>query len=256
MMDQTLSKPENVEQLDAESGCPAPLCSRLVPYYDHAGVTIYHGDAAEIVPQLGRFDLLLTDPPYGIGRDKGNASGKDGSGFYAHALRKEYPDSWDIRPSAEVMRTLIGAAKLAMVWGGNYFAHELPQSSFWLVWDKENTMPTFSDCELAWTNSPRKSVKRLTYSGNGLMGKETKREHPTQKPVALMQWCIGLAGDVETILDPFAGSGTTGRAAKDLGKRAVLIEREEKYCEIAATRMSQEVLPLYCENASVEAPSK
>ena len=74
------------------------------------------------------------------------------------------------------------------------------------------------------------------------MGKETKREHPTQKPVALMQWCIGLAGEVETIIDPFAGSGTTGRAAKDLGKRAVLIEREEKYCEIAAKRLAQEVL--------------
>ena len=72
----------------------------------------------------------------------------------------------------------------------------------------------------------------------------TNKAHPTQKPIALMQWCIDLAGDVETILDPFAGSGTTGRAAKDLGKKAVLIEREEKYCEIAARRLGQQVLAL------------
>jgi len=69
-----------------------------------------------------------------------------------------------------------------------------------------------------------------------------QRWHPTQKPVEIMQWCIGLAGDVQTILDPFAGSGTTGRAAKDLGKQAVLIEMDEQYCEIAAQRMAQEVL--------------
>ncbi len=215
------------------------------PYYQDDAVTIYHGDCREIVPELGRFDLLLTDPPYGIGRDKGNDSGTDNAGFYKRAERKSYPDSWDVKPSAETMLALIGGAELSIVWGGNYFAHFLPKSSFWLVWDKENTMPTFSDCELAWTNSKRKSVKQLRCSGNGLMGRETQREHPTQKPVALMSWCIQLAGDTaQTILDPFAGSGTTGRAAKDLGRKAVLIEREEKYCEIAAGRMAQEVLAL------------
>ena len=77
--------------------------------------------------------------------------------------------------------------------------------------------------------------------------------HPTQKPLALMLWCIGLAGDVQTILDPFAGSGTTGRAAKDLGRKATLIEQEERYCEIAASRMAQEVLPLeYLDNNQIQ----
>ena len=66
--------------------------------------------------------------------------------------------------------------------------------------------------------------------------------HPTQKPLEVIKWCINLAGDVQTILDPFAGSGTTGRAAKDLGKQAVLVEMDEQYCEIAAQRMAQEVL--------------
>ena len=70
------------------------------------------------------------------------------------------------------------------------------------------------------------------------------KQHPTQKPERLMRWCIEQAGDVITILDPFAGSGTTGRAAKDMGKRAVLIEREERYCEIAAKRLAQQVLEL------------
>ena len=215
------------------------------PYYDRGGITIYCGDCRELVPQLGRFDLLLTDPPYGIGRDKGNASRRDGRGFYRHAVRRAYPDSWDVRPDAETMRMLLSRADLAIVWGGNYFAHELPESTFWLVWNKENTMPTFSDCELAWTNSPRKSVKLLTYSGNGLMGKETRREHPTQKPEALIHWCVSQIGEVDTILDPFAGSGTVGRVAKDLGKKCVLVEREERYCEIAARRLEQEVLPLW-----------
>ena len=91
-----------------------------VPYYDRGGITIYCGDCRTIVPQLGRFDLLLTDPPYGIGRDKGNASRRDGRGFYRHAVRRAYPDSWDVRPDAETMRMLISRANLAIVWGGNY----------------------------------------------------------------------------------------------------------------------------------------
>lgn len=108
----------------------------------------------------------------------------------------------------------------------------------WLVWDKQNTMPTFSDCELAWTTLDGVSVKKFTFSWKGVAVKF----HPTEKPVDLMSWCIILAKDINTILDPFAGSGTTGRAAKDLKRQCVLIEREEKYCEIAAKRMAQEVL--------------
>jgi DNA modification methylase len=113
------------------------------------------------------------------------------------------------------------------------------------VWDKEQTMPSYSDAELAWTSLSGVAVKMLRYSGNGLLAKEKDRVHPTQKPLALMTWCISLAGDTaQTILDPFAGSCTTGRAAKDLGRKCVCIEREERYCEIGARRMSQEVFDL------------
>jgi DNA modification methylase len=103
-------------------------------------------------------------------------------------------------------------------------------------------MPTFGDGEIARTNLQRKSIKKYTLQWNGLLGKENTRDHPTQKPLALMKWCITLAGDVQTILDPFMGSGTTLRAAKDLGRKAVGCEMEERYCEISANRCRQEVL--------------
>ena len=216
-------------------------------YYDSGGVKIYNCDCREIVSTLGKFDMLLTDPPYGIGCDSGKPDRDylfSRKGLTRKLERRQYPDSWDVKPSGDLLLTLLAAAKTAIVWGGNFFAHELPQSFGWLVWDKVNTMPSFSDCELAWTNLPRKSVKRFVCSGNGLMAKEKFRCHPTQKPVDLMLWCMGFVPDAETVLDPFMGSGTTLRAAKDLGRKAVGIELEERYCEIAANRLSQEVLAL------------
>lgn len=90
---------------------------------------------------------------------------------------------------------------------------------------------------------------RLRHHWNGMARKGLEpRHHPTQKPLEVIQWAIQLAGDVGTILDPWAGSGTTGHAAKNLGKRAVLIEREERYCEVAARRLAQDVLPLHTHN--------
>jgi len=120
-----------------------------------------------------------------------------------------------------------------MIFGGNYF--DLPPSRCWLYWRKLMG-GDFADGELVWTSLDA-VVREFTKPNKG-----GKNQHPTQKPLEVMQWCIQQAGDVETILDPFAGSGTTGEAAKHLGKRAVLIEREEKYCEIAANRLAQEVL--------------
>ncbi len=213
----------------------------MKPYYEDSAVTIYHGDCREIVPTLGKFDLLLTDPPYGIKRDKGF---EGFGGFGKPIARKRYEeDNWDSeRPDKGIFDSILIASALSIIWGGNFFADILPQSTHWIFWDKLQTMPTFGDGELAWTNSNRKSVKKVTVEYNGLIGKEQCRSHPTQKPLRLMSWCIqnySTAG--QTIFDPFAGSGTTGRAAKDLGRKAVLIEREERYCEIAAKRMAQEV---------------
>jgi DNA modification methylase len=217
----------------------------MKPYYQDDSVTIYHGDCAQIMPELGQFDLLLTDPPYGIGLAKGmGGGGIDGFGRGIKRSPKKYEGKWDdCAPDAHLINLCLKTAQLHIVWGGNYMASMLPQQSKWLVWDKEQTMPTYSDAELAWTTLKGNSVKMFRQNGSGLMAVEKERFHPTQKPLRLMMWCIGICGDVHTILDPFAGSGTTGRAAKDLGRKAVLIEREERYCEIAANRMRQEVLP-------------
>jgi site-specific DNA-methyltransferase (adenine-specific)/modification methylase len=129
-----------------------------------------------------------------------------------------------------------------IIWGGNYF--DLPPCSGPLIWDKENGANDFADGELAWNNlGTALRIKRHMWNGMLRKGGED-REHPTQKPLDVMAWCVSLVPDAQTVLDPFAGSGTTGRACKDLGRKCVMIEREEKYCEIAARRMGQEVLPL------------
>lgn len=218
----------------------------MKPYYQDSAVTIYHGDCREIVPHLGRFDLLLTDPPYGIKQDRGmGRGGYDGFGNGAKRQPKAYAGGWDDgRPEPETFAVILQAAEQHIIWGGNYFADLLTVQGKWLVWDKEQTMPTYSDAELAWSTLPGVSVKMFRYCGAGLMAKEQARAHPTQKPLALMVWCLGFVPAAKIILDPFAGSGTTGRACKDLGRKCVLIEREERYCEIAARRMGQEVLAL------------
>jgi len=207
----------------------------MTPYFQDDAVTIYHGDCREIVPTLGRFDLLLTDPPYGLGdRMKG--------GTWGCSAKYEKMREWDTE--APDLEFLLARGFPSIVWGGNYFA--LPPSRCWLSWSKTNVVPTMASMELAWTNFDKPAKEYRGKVGTHDTG------HPTQKPLSLMMWCISLAGDVQTILDPFAGSGTTGRAAKDLGRKAVLVEREERYCEIAASRMAQGVLPLCTANVKHE----
>jgi len=214
------------------------------PYYDHAGITIYNGDCSEILPTLPKVDLVLTDPPYGVKMSQGFEGFGGFGGFGKPIPRRQYPDTWDNdRPPKEVFDLVIGAGRNVVIFGGNFFADILPRSTHWIFWDKLQTMPTFGDGELAWTNLERKSVKKITVEWNGLLGKEEEsRKHPTQKPIKLMLWCIESYSEKDqSILDPFMGSGTTLRAAKDLGRKAIGIEIEERYCEIAAKRLSQEV---------------
>ena len=204
----------------------------VAPYYSDDLVTIYHGDCREILPALGRFDLLLTDPPYGIGKD-GQSQSTGG-----HGGRKAYRFlGWDReRPQADLFDLCLEHADAHIIWGGNYFADILPPGGKWLVWDKGQRISQ-SDCELAYTSLD--GALRI-YELNRASLKFDHAEHPTQKPIELIKWCIHQVEWARTILDPFAGSGTTGRAAKDLCRSAVLIEREEQYCEIAARRMLQE----------------
>ena len=217
-------------------------------YYDHAGITIYHGDCRDILPLIpaGSVDLVLTDPPHGIGADRNLRANKQHGA--AVAPSRDYGDGrWDAAtPDADTMRLVVDSAPLSIIWDGNYFG--LAPAAKWLVWDKDNGNNGYADCELAWSNL-NGAIRRLRYRWMGMLQEhggihKEERVHPTQKPVPVIVWAINQAPQtVESILDPFMGSGTTLVAAKQLGRRAIGIEIEEKYCEIAAKRLSQEVLP-------------
>ncbi len=212
----------------------------MKPYYEQDGITIYHGDCREILPTLPKVDLVLTDPPYGINHPTNYAS--RGRGKLAPC--KDYlPVFNDERPFDP--RWLFNFGDARILWGANYFSHLLSPQSGWLVWDKER--PDDLDqatCELAWSDCV-KGVRRIRFLWNGMIRSgEDDLVHPTQKPIAVMKWCMSLrwTRQYQTIIDPFMGSGTTLVAAKQLGRRAIGIEIEERYCEIAVNRLRQGVL--------------
>jgi site-specific DNA-methyltransferase (adenine-specific) len=204
----------------------------MTPYYEHAGITIYHGDCREVLPDVWfGVDAVITDPPYGHGK-------RWSGGTWATNPIYDLAFQWDAEPVEQsLIDSVITSAPAVIIWGGNYYT--MPPSRCWLSWLKTQQMETMADFELAWTNLDRPS-KSFKESRNP----DGKREHPTQKPESLMRWCIGFCPGAGSILDPFMGSGTTLRAAKDLRRPAIGIEREERYCEIAAKRLEQEVLPL------------
>jgi len=187
------------------------------------GQRLILGDCLQVMPTLGRFDAVVTDPPYGIGAGKMQmGAGKKASSFGRFEWDDKSPDvSWV-------------TASPAIVWGGNYFG--LPASGKWLSWDK---MQEFSgaDFELAWTNltGPSKVFRMSRIEAYGTIDKK----HPTQKPVALMEWCLGFLPDARTILDPFMGSGTTLVACQRLGRQGTGIEIDQDYFEIACKRVDE-----------------
>lgn len=195
------------------------------------------GDCLEVMPLLGKVDAVVTDPPYGIKQDKGFSGA---GGFSKPVKRRQYKGGWDgDRPSVETIHAFIDMADSHIVWGGQFFADILSAQGRWLFWDKCMTMPTYGDGELAWTSLDGSSVKQFTYNGNGMQAKEKGRVHPTQKPVALMRWCLGFLPDAETILDPFMGSGTTLVACAKMGRKGVGIELDPDYFEIACQRVRE-----------------
>ena len=208
----------------------------MVEWVEIGNARLALGDCREILPTLPKVDAVVTDPPYGIEM----AGGFSGAGGFSKPIaRREYEGDWDSEaPDADVFKMIVNCAPQSIIWGGNYFTDKLPQAPFWLVWDKENSMPSFSDAELAWTNIDKKSVKRIRYMQNGCMSREKERWHPTQKAVEVMRWSIShLKDEPQTILDPFMGSGTTGVAAVQMGRKFIGIEREPKYFDIACKRI-------------------
>jgi DNA modification methylase len=201
-------------------------------------VTLHLGDCRDILPGLGKVDAVVTDPPYGI-----NENDKKIASRVKLAAPKDYGVvNWDSKAaSAEHMALICAASKHQIIFGGNYF-EGLGPTSCWLVWDKQNGDNDFADCELAWTNL-QKAVRRIYWRWNGMIRKgDDVREHPTQKPEGVMRWCIEhLPDDARTILDPFMGSGTTGVACVQLGRKFIGIELDPGYFDIACRRISDEL---------------
>lgn len=189
--------------------------------------TLYLGDCQDILPSLGKVDAVVTDPPYGIGY-----TGNGGKGWVNRNA------SFDtIRPSKEIFSELLKESDFQIFWGGNYFTDFLPPTMQWLVWDKGQRGFSLADCEFAWS-SQMKAARIFNYS-RGASLKDGK-QHPTQKPVALMEWCIQkLPNTAQTILDPFMGSGTTGVACAKLGRSFIGIERDPEYFDIACRRIEE-----------------
>ena len=183
--------------------------------------TLIRGDCMEVLPTLGKFDAVITDPPYGIG-------------IAANPVRQMHEKmEWDAAPLDKLGLDLcISKGDVVIVWGGNYF--DLPPHQCFYVWDKIQPEEfSLAMCEQAWTNKkgPAKIYRQSVLS--------YRKEHPTQKPVELMHWCIEQLRNPQTILDPFMGSGTTGVAAVQLGRSFTGIEREPKYFDIACKRIEQ-----------------
>jgi len=200
---------------------------------------VHCADCLEFMRQIPdkSIDLIVTDPPYGIGA----GMEKEHNGW------KDYGyNTWDLnKPSKNVFNEILRISKEQIIWGGNYFIDYLYPSMGWIVWDKGQRDFSLADGELAWT-SYQKALRIFTvHRANAL---QDGKEHPTQKSLEVIKRCILYAdrGNKENdlILDPFLGSGTTAVAAKELGRRFIGIEISEKYCEIARQRLRQEYLPL------------
>lgn len=186
--------------------------------------TLYLGDCMDILPTLPKVDAVITDPPYGLGK-------KMSGGTWA-TKAPHYKDmhSWDLSAEQIWVDEILKLDVPTVIWGGNYFS--VPPSRGWLIW-KKPLFPTMADAEMAFTNIDMNTkVMELSRS-------EDQKQHPTQKPLRLMSWCLDFIPKAEFILDPFMGSGTTGVAAIQMGRKFIGIEREPKYFEIACKRIEQ-----------------
>lgn len=209
----------------------------MTPYYDCDGITIYHGDCREVLPTLPKFDLLLTDPPYGIDFTGSNASTRDWDGINGDK---------DTSLAKWLMENL-QIANEAIIFGANCFPELLPHRGRWICWDKRLSEQADkmlgSAFELAWVNKTSGFDRMFRKLHGGVVNADGgRRVHPTQKPSGLFREIMNtMAPDAKTILDPFMGSGTTLVAAKREGRQATGIELEERYCEAAVKRLQQGV---------------
>ena len=214
----------------------------MQPYYDKDGITIWCCDWRAIEPPDA--DLVLADPPYGMNYKHGVGATKNGK----HPRRGHLPsvvgDNEDFDP-APVLRL----NKPTILWGANHYANKLPPSPAWYVWDKRDGIQSNdnSDCELAWTNIGG-SIRIFRHTWNGVIRASENgaaHMHGTQKPVALMRWCLQRAklepGAI--VFDPYMGSGPVAAACRELGYRYIGCDLVEQYCQAAVERVSTDFKP-------------
>jgi site-specific DNA-methyltransferase (adenine-specific) len=218
-----------------------------------ANITLLNCDCLEYMATLPdkAFDLAIVDPPYGIKRDKGFEGFEGFGGFGKPIARTKYKGEWDsVRPDKTFFDELLRVSQHQIIWGGNFFTDQIPQANHWLFWDKQNTMPTFGDGELAWTSFDRNSVKRHILQYNGLLGRELERIHPTQKPIKLYEWLLtNYAKPGQWVLDTHLGSGSSAIAAHYFGVDFVGCELDTDYYNAAKHRFEQATaqLAMFCE---------
>ena len=203
--------------------------------------TLYQGDCLQVMPLLGKVDAVVTDPPYGIALNTDNrrfsggdiaSKSKRGSSIGSANGRAILNDSSPFDPSP-----ILKMGRHQIIWGWNNYPDKLPRGAS-LVWIKRNdeAFGSFlSDAELAWMSKGHGVYCRRDLSNNAIA---KDRQHPTQKPVALMEWCLGFLPDAQTILDPFMGSGTTGVACVNLGRSFIGIEQDPDYFDICVKRIT------------------
>lgn len=208
---------------------------------------IIHGDCLAVMKTLPdkSVDLVLTDPPYGIGADKGV-----GGGSYRGAVHK-FEGDWDNSiPNKEYFDEIFRVSKNQIIFGGNYMTEYLPPRSSWIIWDKREGLPqrTFADCEMAWV-SDKTPARIFRFRWDGMIQENMKdkevKYHPTIKPVELMKYCLQKFPDANIVLDPFGGSCTTAVACKQLKRNYICIEKEAKYVQICNERLVTTTSPMF-----------
>ncbi len=188
------------------------------------------GDCLEVMPELDRVGSVVTDPPYGLGDWNNRGSNA------ARPFDSDKTQEWDKPISFEHIVAIRGISNHQILWGGNYYSDFLPRTKQMLVWNKMIRGMHFNDCELAWCSGWRAASRMFDYSPSSM----EQKQHQTQKPIALMKWCINfLPDDERTILDPFMGSGTTGVACVKLGRKFIGIEIDPGYFDIAVKRVEE-----------------
>ena len=219
------------------------------PYYEQDGIVLYHGDAREVLPHLGRADLLLTDPPYGIDGGRGGGNTARGKGLYEHT-------GWEDTPAyigdvvIPVVREALAHVERGIVMPGKPHMNIYPEpadiGAMWTPaglgfgsWGRSVFSPI-----LYYGRDPRAGVGQVP-TGKQVTEGPFSREHPCAKPLHFWQWLMAKGSlDGETVLDPFCGAGTTLRAAKNLGRKAIGIEIEERHCELAVRMLAQQSMGL------------